>query len=910
MPRAQLGRGDFGQDAIRSSVPAGGEGATAMALQAVPRVSPIFVARELELARLNEALAQIPVALICGVAGVGKSALALALAARWRGTVIYRKAASEPLATLVDDLRRQLARGGMGEVLSNEERILDLVDRLESERCLCVLDDLHELEPSARADLMGILTRSLRRARALITSREKLVLAGSASDWFQLLLEGLDKPAAQVLWRSLDALYGPAAGFEQAWDRCKGNPFQLRRAHAGGLDDDPVGAAVRALPPDERLVASALAVSQIRLPISILAGLLAGERARAALRRLTSLLIADVDGHESVGIHDLFRDALLKELAERETERHQIHALLARLLPDAELDEVVVTREVRRHLCARGDFVAAGRYLVQHAAHLVRSGATAELLRGLDAIPAAHRTPEVRLVRARCFTRLLDLTRAYEELDRLVSELADSHELKLALAQLALAHGRLEVAERHACAVREDPTASRKSHLDALLAQALVLTHRGSGDEGRRLLSNAEAEAGGSVEAGLLSAWRALTFWVEERDAEAEQPMRRARALLADAPPSAHTMNRLPTVFAGILARLGRFDEAEAVLSSVEKATQREEDLVSRIYLRGMRATLLYERGERIEALGLFLSVAEVFERGGHLAGALWARAWVGRVKMLLGRRREALSILDEVRRRAVSLGLVTAIQAAERARQVDAIDQIERHELPIASNAGTGVRARAIGALRAATGGDANTMQTLLDGNADTGGKPGYALDRALAHLALATLARVENRSSAEAQALEEAKRAAEEEGVDRELIPALLERLGKLRLVSRAATQLAQTVPDLTDFAVVIDGRSHELKLRRRSVSLRRRPLLRRLLYTLAARPEAVVSKDAIAERLWSTPYNPLMHDNSLWVNTRRLRSLLGGSGLTIEFQERGYRLSVPDRFLFIDPGSVVQW
>ncbi len=66
----------------------------------------------------------------------------------------------------------------------------------------------------------------------------------------------------------------------------------------------------------------------------------------------------------------------------------------------------------------------------------------------------------------------------------------------------------------------------------------------------------------------------------------------------------------------------------------------------------------------------------------------------------------------------------------------------------------------------------------------------------------------------------------------------------------------------------------------------------------------PSAFVPKEILVERLWSAEYHPLIHDNPLWVNTRRLRSLLENSGLSVELAEDGYWLSVPDRFLFIDP------
>jgi hypothetical protein len=872
----------------------------------VPRASLIFIAREAELARLSEALSKIPVALICGLPGVGKSSVAYAVAERWQGPVVYRKAASEPLSALLDDMRRQLARGAIGEVLSEEERLLDLASRLEQQACLWVLDDLHLLEPQARGELFGALTRLLRRGRALITSRERLSCAAGSSDWFELLLDGLDKVAAQTLWRSLDALYGPANGFEKAWSRCKGNPFQLRRAHAGGLEeDDPVGAAIAALQPDELLLVRALALSEVRLPVCTLEGLLCPDRTRAALRRLTRRLIADVDGYASAGLHDLFREAVLEELGAHAEQRREIIARLARLLPEAGLDPVVLVREMCRHLCSIQDYAGAGQFLLAHAADLVRNGATAELLRAVEAIPRPSRSAQVRLTRARCFTRLLDLTRGYEELEQLVSTESDaSPELKVSLAQVAMATGRLDVAERLASTVLADAGASRQSQMGALLAQALVLTHRGMRDDAQSLLISAEARAATPLETGLFAAWRALSLWLDDRCSEAESPMRRARALLADAPPSAHAMIRLPIAFGGILARIGHFEEANAAFDSVESGLKHGGDLVSRVYLRGMRATLLYEQGKRLAALRLLSSVADDFERGGHIAGTLWAQTWIGRIMLLLGKRREGAATLENVERRARGLGLVATVRAAERARAMDLVPQIQSEGNSSAS-AGPATRMRGVAAIRAAAAGDAVTLHALIQENAAAIAGEGFGLDRALVHVALALIARVQDREDAETAQLEQARQAASADQVDADLIPSLIEALGRLRLVTRGGTQLAKSPPKLNGFAVVLDGRNHELKLHRRGISLRRRPLLRRFLYALAARPQAVLSKEVLAERLWSTSYNPLLHDNPLWVNTRRLRRLLERSGLVIESVEQGYRLSVPEHFLFIDPG-----
>ena len=51
---------------------------------------------------------------------------------------------------------------------------------------------------------------------------------------------------------------------------------------------------------------------------------------------------------------------------------------------------------------------------------------------------------------------------------------------------------------------------------------------------------------------------------------------------------------------------------------------------------------------------------------------------------------------------------------------------------------------------------------------------------------------------------------------------------------------------------------------------------------------------------------PFDPLMHDNSLKVSITRARSLIGDR-MALDFEADGYRLVVPDSFLYLDiPGS----
>src|SRR5437899_3158383 len=131
-----------------------------MATVRAPSPAATFVGRQPELDRLEGALARVPIALVYGVAGVGKSALAYVLAARFGGPVAYRRATgAEPMSALVDDLRRQLARGPVPEAENDEQRLADLCERLDDAGALVVLDDLHRIAPEARQELVCALAQ-------------------------------------------------------------------------------------------------------------------------------------------------------------------------------------------------------------------------------------------------------------------------------------------------------------------------------------------------------------------------------------------------------------------------------------------------------------------------------------------------------------------------------------------------------------------------------------------------------------------------------------------------------------------------------------------------------------------------------------------------------------------------------
>jgi DNA-binding response OmpR family regulator len=84
-----------------------------------------------------------------------------------------------------------------------------------------------------------------------------------------------------------------------------------------------------------------------------------------------------------------------------------------------------------------------------------------------------------------------------------------------------------------------------------------------------------------------------------------------------------------------------------------------------------------------------------------------------------------------------------------------------------------------------------------------------------------------------------------------------------------------------------------------------LRRRSLLKRLLFLFASQPGAIFSKEDIVQRVWGVEYHPLRHDAALFTNIMRIRRLLGRDGAElIRVGEDGYRFTPGKDFLFVEP------
>ncbi|HEY0191826.1 MAG TPA: AAA family ATPase, partial [Kofleriaceae bacterium] len=230
----------------------------------LPRLTTRMVGRSGDLARLRARLERHRLAVVAGMPGVGKSTLALAYAEAWAeagtGPVCWIAVArASSIAALAGEVSRQLEVAHYDQDADDDPRLAELMARIDRERALVVLDDLHALADAPRARLLAAARRGLGRGRWIATSRERCDAA--------LVLAPLDRAAAAELCAGLVALFGPGLAFERAWGVSRGNPFLLRQAHIGAVGDlNPLDDAYAGLDGDTRVLALALALASAPLP--------------------------------------------------------------------------------------------------------------------------------------------------------------------------------------------------------------------------------------------------------------------------------------------------------------------------------------------------------------------------------------------------------------------------------------------------------------------------------------------------------------------------------------------------------------------------------------------------------------------------------------------------------------------
>ena len=866
-------------------------------------VPALLCGRAEELAILHDATARLPVTVIYGVAGVGKSSIAAALASRWDGARVYSRVVDSSLGMLLNDARRVLADDPVAELESNGRRLNDLARRLNDTRGIWLLDDMHGLDDVEAVQLLSELGRVLAGGRVLAMSRRRLPVRPGDPDRFEIKLSPLDESASRELWLELDKLYGAVGGFDTAFAWARGSPFALRRAHAGGAvtldEEEPIASTLASLDEDSLKVARALALSRIGLSEQILGRVVPSERCLPVLRELFRRLVVEVDAAGDCTLHDLFRSVLLAGMDERE--RTSMHECLARALRDAPLATLVRIRETAFHLCAARLLEEAGAFLSQNAFSVIEHGGASDLLLTLESLKPRELAPSLETVRALLLVRTGECERGYRQLDSLRRRLEDPPDLlRFSLAQAATMTGRLSVADEVLSTFLRQHGADAPAYSRALRMLSVVRSSQGRMQDARDLLDRAEKAANTVPRLRKVEELRAFTYWFEGRYREAEEPMRRAQALLdlGSRPPGDL---RLYITVAPLQANLGQFEDAERTLRESSQGLSDSEELLPAAY-RVERAVLLGERGDRIDAIALLREAIEEETARGFRMSVWWARLQLGRNLLAMGRRAEALREYHAVEAECADAGVLALVEAVRREHAVDPL-RPEDDPNPSAATVGTRVRRRCLAGLRAAERGETALAVSIVDEQQPVVGRAGYGLDRAILKLAQATVARLQGNDEAARDNLRRAKDEAARDNVDPTVFEELVASIGTARLIESSGASSLISQADEQGVGVAVDARCHALRIGTSMVDLNHRPIVRQVLYALARRPNASLSKDELANAVWGVSYHPLRHDNTIRVTIRRLRVLLEGSPMRIETAESGYRLVSSSRLVFLE-------
>lgn len=313
----------------------------------LPNPSPLFVGREHEVEALAVILERSPVALVRGPGGIGKTSLAL-------HTLIQRYPKQRSRAVFVpippdeppDQVRLSLAQvlldcSGAGDAVDipsmrgdPEELVAAALDLAEEGSHWVLIDDLQHSDASEMAELVRQLSAYARDSRWIITTRA----TGAHPDLEGCVLD-LDKLAPSALAelaRTLDAKRAPG-DLQAAITASAGSPWRLKQYLAVGpsaVDDESI---VGALSKPSREFLRTLTLLEAPLPNDALAAVVAmpDETALTSLEN-RGLIVRDGSGLRVHGqVADLLFGGARNEPQHVERRLEIARALAARTEPDA-----------------------------------------------------------------------------------------------------------------------------------------------------------------------------------------------------------------------------------------------------------------------------------------------------------------------------------------------------------------------------------------------------------------------------------------------------------------------------------------------------------------------------------------------------------------------------------------------
>src|SRR5437867_803354 len=363
-------------------------------------LSDPFVDREAELEALESWLrSPSPLAIVLGVAGIGKTALAAQAASSWEGPVWYRKVYSfedaRTFAAALGDFLARVDRPRLRNYLASgafDSIGLGTILREDLTGVLLVVDDL-----AASPEVAGVLRLAMEDgggAKVLATARERPALEAGIRGPTEVILAGLPPQAARALVAKL--LRGSGDGVDPIVAAGRGHPLALHVL--AGADRPSAAAAERLLDDaileglDADLERAAVSLAILREPCERPSDLgVSASHVRRLLRR--GLLTRGPMGY---ALHDLAKDILLPKVpAGTLRTAHRAAAREASTRGDA-IEEAF-------HLFEGGKPRAARDVLVRAGPDLLASPSVGVLARLLEPLPM---TADATLLRAEALDRL------------------------------------------------------------------------------------------------------------------------------------------------------------------------------------------------------------------------------------------------------------------------------------------------------------------------------------------------------------------------------------------------------------------------------------------------------------------------------------------------------------------------
>jgi ATP/maltotriose-dependent transcriptional regulator MalT len=373
-------------------------------MRILPTPPDSFLGREEELDRLRRFFSRRHLLLIEGIAGLGKTALALRFLAELKGAgqsrcILY--VACLPgwgLEELIEEVSAWLpasAEAPPPEGADPREKLVALIGALNRREAVLCLDDVHLLPPEQLATLLRLFQTYL-TARALLISREEPPLDPMERvELYEERLQELSPQASVQLLQSLLELHGrpaePAAAEELA-AAAGGHPFLIKlvasllltrpgaaEVLAAGRRDYLVSQVLGRVTPAEQAVLEVLSLARDALDEEAVARLCGHPEAACAVSSLERRFLLERDPAGGLLVHRLLGDQVEGAL---EPERKAgLHRRLSRHFEGAGN-----LQEAFRHALEGGEPERAAQLLQQGAGGMCSRGHYRALLEGIEGL--------------------------------------------------------------------------------------------------------------------------------------------------------------------------------------------------------------------------------------------------------------------------------------------------------------------------------------------------------------------------------------------------------------------------------------------------------------------------------------------------------------------------------------------